>query len=173
MFLWLIGKPRIPSGPLICWDIFDFFSGTAERILTKLHSKQILYVRYNRKKPTWPPQPLIGWNISQFSSSTAERNLTKRDRTQEHNVLYQVWVYGWIGKSGRVMTSDLLIFLNFSSATVECYSTKLDRRQVINALVANVYWNLSQVGKRSQIGIKSDRWRVVIVFYYMMFPLAL
>ena len=39
-----IGKTRWPPRPLICWDIFDFFSETTERNLLKLDRKQELNV---------------------------------------------------------------------------------------------------------------------------------
>ena len=45
-FFWPIGKIRWPPWPLIGWDIFDFFSETAERNSTKLHRKQDLNVFY-------------------------------------------------------------------------------------------------------------------------------
>ena len=41
-----IGKTRWPPWPLICWDIFDFSSETAERNSTKLDRKQDLNVLY-------------------------------------------------------------------------------------------------------------------------------
>ena len=46
MFFGLIGKTRWPPWPLIGWDIFDFFSETAERNSTKLDRKQDLNVLY-------------------------------------------------------------------------------------------------------------------------------
>ena len=46
VFFGLIGKTRWPPWPLICWDIFDFFSETAKRNSTKLDRKQDLYVFY-------------------------------------------------------------------------------------------------------------------------------
>ena len=46
VFLGPIAKPRCPSGPLIGWDIFDFFSETAERNSTKLDRKQDLNILY-------------------------------------------------------------------------------------------------------------------------------
>ena len=41
-----IGKTRWPSWPLICWDIFDFSSETAQRNSNKLDRKQDLNVLY-------------------------------------------------------------------------------------------------------------------------------
>ena len=94
-----IRKTRWPPCPLIGWDIFDFFSETAERNSTKLDRKQEFNVLYQVcvfgpiGKTRWPPWPLIGWDIFDFSSETAERNSTKLDRKQDLNVLYQVCVF--------------------------------------------------------------------------------
>ena len=44
VFFGLIGKTRWPPQPLIGWDIFDFFSETAEQNSTKLDRKQDLNV---------------------------------------------------------------------------------------------------------------------------------
>ena len=46
VFLGPIGKTRWPPGPLIGWDIFDFFSETVERNSTKLDRKQDINVLY-------------------------------------------------------------------------------------------------------------------------------
>ena len=46
MFFRPIEKTRWPSWPLIGWDIFDFFSETAEQNSTKLDRKQDLNVLY-------------------------------------------------------------------------------------------------------------------------------
>ena len=75
-----IGKTRWPPWPLIGWDIFDIFSETAERNLTKLDRKQDINTLFQfcvfraDKKPRWPPRPLIGWDNFDFFSETAERN---------------------------------------------------------------------------------------------------
>ena len=44
VFLGLIRKTRCPPWPLIGWDIFEFFSDTAEQNSTKLYRKQDLNV---------------------------------------------------------------------------------------------------------------------------------
>ena len=46
VFFGLIGKTRWPPWPLIGWDIFEFFSETAEQNSTKLDRKQDLIVLY-------------------------------------------------------------------------------------------------------------------------------
>ena len=62
MFFGPIGKTRWPPWPLIGWDIFDFFSETAELNSTKLDRKQDLNVFYQvcvfrpmskQKLPPW------------------------------------------------------------------------------------------------------------------------
>ena len=57
---------------LICGDIFDFSSGTAERNSTKLDRKQDLNVPYQvcvfrgDRKTKKAIQPLVGWDIFDF-----------------------------------------------------------------------------------------------------------
>ena len=69
VFFGPIGKTRWPPWPLIGWDIFDFFSETAERNSKKLDRKQDLNILYQVcvfrpiRKTRWPPWPLIGWDI--------------------------------------------------------------------------------------------------------------
>ena len=80
VFFGPIGKTRWPPWPLIGWDIFDFFSETAERNSMKLDRKQDLNVLYHvcvfraDRKTRWPPWHLIGWDIFDFSSEKTERN---------------------------------------------------------------------------------------------------
>ena len=95
VFFQPIWKTRWPPLTLIGWDIFDFFSETAEQNSTKLVRKQDLNVLYQVCvfgpiwKTRWPSWSLIGWDNFDFSSLTAERNSTKLDRKQDFNVLYQ------------------------------------------------------------------------------------
>ena len=92
-------KTRWPPWPLIGWDIFDFFSETAERNSTNLTGSKISTssTKFVFLGPIgitrWPPWPLIGWDIFDFFSETAEQNSTKLDRKQDLNVLYQVCVF--------------------------------------------------------------------------------
>ena len=46
VFFGMIGKTRWPPWPLICWDIFDFSSQTAEGYSMKLDRKQVPNVLY-------------------------------------------------------------------------------------------------------------------------------
>ena len=71
VFLGPIGKTRWPPWPLICWDIFDFSSETAERNSTKLDRKQDLNVLYQvcvfladrKNKMAALANPLKRWHI--------------------------------------------------------------------------------------------------------------
>ena len=115
VFFGLVGKTRWPPWPLIGWDIFHFFSETAEQNSTKLDRKQDLNVFYHVcvfgsiGKTRWPPWPLIGWDIFDFFSEIAERNSTKLDRKQTLNVLYQVCVF-WANRKNKMvaLASDWL-----------------------------------------------------------------
>ena len=102
--------------PLIGWDIFDFFSETAECNSTKLDRNQDLNVLYqvcvfraDRKKKRWPPWPLIGRDIFDFSSETAKPNSIKFDRKQDLNALYQVFIF-WADRKNKMaaLASDWL-----------------------------------------------------------------
>ena len=79
----LIGKTRWPPWSLIVWDIFDFFSETAEQNSMKVTGSKIStsstkFVFFGPiGKTRWPPWPLIGWDIFDFFSETAEWNSTK------------------------------------------------------------------------------------------------
>ena len=135
-------KKRWQPWPLIGWDIFDFFSETAERNSTKLDRKQDLNVLYQVffffgpiRKTRWPPWPLIGWDIFDFFSETFERNSTKLDRKQDLNVFYQVVFFGPIAKT-RWPPWPLIGWdiLDFFSEIAERNSTKLDRKQTLNVL---------------------------------------
>ena len=143
VFLGPIGKTRWPPWILICWDIIDFSSETAERNSTKLDRKQDLNILYqvcvlgSIGKTRWPPWPLIGWDIFYFSSETVKRNSTKLYRKQDLNVLYQVFFlfFGPIRKT-RWPPWSLIgwnIF-DFSSETAERNSTKPDKKQDLNVL---------------------------------------
>ena len=93
----LIAKTRWPPWPLICLDVFDFFSEIAERNSTTLDRKQTSSTKFVFFGPIWktrwPPWPLIGWEFFDFSDETAERNSKKLDRKQDLKVLYQVCVF--------------------------------------------------------------------------------
>ena len=88
---------------------FDFSSETTKKNSTKLDRKQDLNVLYQLvqvcvfsdqpEKTRWLPWPIIGWDIIfHLFSETAEQNSRKLVRKQDLNVLYQVCVFGPIGK---------------------------------------------------------------------------
>ena len=99
VFFGPIGKTRWPPWPLIGWDIFDFFSETAERNSTKLDRKQDLNVLYQvcvfRADRKNKMAALASDWLRHFRllSETADQNSTKLDRKQDLHVLYQVCVF--------------------------------------------------------------------------------
>ena len=105
MYFELIRKTRWPPRPLIGWDIFDFFSETAERNSNKADRKQDLIMLYQfcvfrvNQKTRLSPRPLISWDIFYFSSETTEWNSTKLDRKEGLKVLYQVCVFRVVQKN--------------------------------------------------------------------------
>ena len=85
VFLRLIGKPRLP--PLTSWDIFYFFSTTAEQNSMKLYREQDLCVVYQVCVFQADQNTMITnlWYIFNFSATT-EQNLRKLHRLQHLNV---------------------------------------------------------------------------------------
>ena len=72
-------------------------------------------------------------NIFDFSSATAERNSTKLHRKQVLIFLYQICVFGYIGKPSSCPGLWLAeTFFDFFSETAEQNSKKLHRKQDTN-----------------------------------------
>ena len=126
VFFGPIGKTKWPPWPLICWDIFDFSSETAERNSTKLDRKQALDAFYrvcvfqaNREQTKWPPWHLIGWDIFDFSSETVKgirRNLTgSKISTLSTKFVF----FMWIQKTKWLPWPMIWDIFNFSSETAE------------------------------------------------------
>ena len=145
VFFGAIGKTRWPPWLLICWDIFDFSSETAEQNSTKLDRKQDLNVFYqicvfqaDRKKQDgrpglWfaetftssPQKPLIGIqrNLPGSKISTPSTKFVFFGPIEETRWL-PCPLIGW----------DIFRFFDFSFETAERNSTKLDRKQDFNVL---------------------------------------
>ena len=142
VFFGPIGKTRWLPWPLIGWDIFDFFSETAEGNSTKLDRKQDLNVLYqvcvfraDRKNKMaalasdwlrhfW----LLLWNRWREFTETWQEARSLRP-------LPSLCFFGPIGKT-RWLPWPLIgwdIF-DFFSETAEGNSTKLDRKQDLNVL---------------------------------------
>ena len=126
-FSWSIWKKRWPHRPLICRDIFDFSSKTAEPNPTKLDRKQDLNVIYQvcvffradrDRKNKMATRPLICCDIFDFSSETTEQNSTKLVRKQDLNVLCQVCVFR-ADRKNKMATRPLIEWdiFDFSSWT--------------------------------------------------------
>ena len=116
-----IGKTRWPPWPLICQDIFDIFSETADEKSTKLDRKQDLNVlfqvcvfRADQKTGIWlaetfstsPLKPLNGieWNLSGRKISTSSDKFVffepirkKQMATLASDWLMHFWLLLWNG----------------------------------------------------------------------------
>ena len=142
MFFGPIRKTRWPPWPLICWDIFDFSSETAERNSKKLDKNKDLNVLYQVRVFSGGLEKQDGrpglWLADTFSTyplkplNRIQRNLTvNKIATSSTKFVF----FGRIEKT-RCLPWPLIgwdIF-NFSSETVERNSTKLDKKQDLNVL---------------------------------------
>ena len=111
----LIGNTRWPHVPLICWDIFDFSSETAERPATKLDRMQDLNVLFqvcvfwaDRKKDGHPGL----WLTETFSTSPLKPlNVIQRNLTGSKISTFST-KFGFFGPIGKnkmaALASDLL-----------------------------------------------------------------
>ena len=156
VYLGPIGKTRWPPWLLICWDIFDFSSETAERNSTKLDRKQDLNVLYqffcfsgrSEKQDGRPDH----WLAEAFSTSPLKPlNGTQRILTgSKISTSSTKFVYlGPIGKTRwppwPLIGSDIF---DFSFKTTERNSTKLDRKQDLNVLYKVVVFFSGQSEKQ-------------------------
>ena len=153
-----IGKTRWPPWLLIGWDIFDFSSDTAEQNSTKLVRKQDLNALYqvcvfwvNRKNKMaalasdWLRHfRLLLWNRWREFNETWQEARSQRPlpslcfSSRSEKTRWPPWpLIGW----------DIF---DFSSDTVEQNSTKLDRKQDLNALYQVCVF-------------QADEWAIVIV----------
>ena len=141
VFFGPIGETGWPPWPLICWDIFDFSSETAERNSTKLYRKQDLKALYQvcvfradrKNKMAAPASDLLRhfWLLcrnhwTEFNKSWQEarsqRPLPSLCFSGDRKNKMAAWpLIGW----------DIF---DFVSETAEQNSTKLDGKQDLNAL---------------------------------------
>ena len=161
MFFGLIGKTKWPPWPLIGWDIFDFFSETAEQNSKKLDRKQdfnVLYqvcvFRADRKNKMaalvsdWLRHFRLLWNC------WTEFNETWQEARSQHPL--PSLCFSGRSKKKRWPPWPLIgwdIFAFFSE-TAEQNSTKLDRKQDFNVLYqVCVFW---ADGKNKMAALASD-----------------
>ena len=104
-FLGRSEKTRWPPWPLISWYIFDFSYETAERNLNETwqearSQRPLPSLCFSSRLEKQDGRPGL-WlaKIFDFSKETAERNSKKLDRKQDLNIVYQVCVFGLIGKT--------------------------------------------------------------------------
>ena len=142
VFLGPIGKTRWPPWPLICWDIFDFSSETAERNSTKLDRKEDLKALYQvcvfqADRKNQMAAPASDW-LRHFW-------LLCRNRWKEFNKTWQearsqsplpsLCFSGLSEKQdGHPGLWLAETYFDFSPETAERNSAKLDRKQDLNVL---------------------------------------
>ena len=119
---------------LLTWLGSPIFSAPEPKAQVHYCDHALSVVRPSSVRPS-SVRPSLTFHIFDFSSETTEQNSTKLDRMQELNILYQVCVFGPIGKT-RWPPWPLIgwdIF-NFFSETAEWNSTKLNIKQDLNVL---------------------------------------
>ena len=123
------------------FQIFDF-SETTEQILTKLNRKQELNVLYQVcvfvpiGNPRWPPWPLIDWNIFRLllRNRWMDFDETWQDASHQRPLSSLCFSCRSEIQDGRPRPWLAETFFGFFSTTAEWIFTKLDRKQVLNAL---------------------------------------
>ena len=142
VFFGPIGKTRWPPWPLIGRDIFDFSSGTAELNSMKLDRKQDLNALYqvcvfwaDQKKQNG--RPGLWLDIFDFSETDEPMNRIQRNLTGSKLSMPSTMLC-YSGKSGKnkmaALVSDWLRHFRLLLWNCERNSTKLDRKQDLNAL---------------------------------------
>ena len=148
VFFRLIGKTRWPPWPLIGWDIFVFYSETAERNSTKLDRKQDLNVLYqvcvfraDRKNKMVALASDWLRHFWLLLEKEALLNSTKLTGGKISTPSTKFVFFGPVGKT-RWPPWPLIgwVILDFSSKGAERNSTKLDRKQDLNILYQVVFF---------------------------------
>ena len=141
-FFGAIWKTRWPPWPLIGWDIFDFFSETAERNSTKLDRKQDLNTLYQvcvfradrkNKMAALASDLLRHFRLLLWNCWTEFNETWQEARSQ--SPLLSLCFSGRSGKTSwppwPLIGQDIF---DFSSETAELNSTKFYRKQDLKAL---------------------------------------
>ena len=159
VFFGPIRKTRLPPWPLIGWDIFDFFSETAERNSTKLNRKQDLNVFYqvcvfwaDRKNKM---AALASDWLRHFRLLLWNRHMEFNETWQEARSQRPLPSLCFSGQSGKtrwpLIGRDIF---NFFSKTAERNSTKLDSKQDLNILYQVCVFQVDQ--KNKMVTLTSD-----------------
>ena len=135
VFFGPIGKTRWPPWPLIGWDIFDFFSETAERNSTKLDRRQDLNVLYEGRTEKQEGR-LASDCLRQFNSLLLWNRWTEFNETWQEarcqRPLPSLCFRADRKNKMAVLASDWL--RHFQLIIWNRNSTKLDRKQDLNVL---------------------------------------
>ena len=135
-------KTRWPPWPLICRDIFDFFSETAEQNSTKLDRKQDLNVLYQvcvfRADRKNKMAALASDWLRHFWTSPLKRLKRIQQNLTGSKISTSSTKFGFFGPIGKTRWPPWPLIgwdiFDFSSETAERNSTKLDRKQDLNVL---------------------------------------
>ena len=130
-----IGKIRWPPWRLIGWDIFDFFSETAERNSTKLDWKQDLNVFYQvcdfwadgQNKVAAPGSDLLRHFRHLFWNRWTEYDKTWQEARSQHSLRSLCFSGGSVRKRWPPWSMIGWDIFDFSSETAERDSKKFDR----------------------------------------------
>ena len=161
-FIGLIAKTRWRPWPLIAWDIFDFFSETAEQKSKKLDRKQDLNCLYQvcvfradwkNKMATLASDWLSHFRLLLWNYWT-EFNETWQEARSQHP-LPSLCFIGLIGKT-RWRPWPLIAWdiFDFFSETAERKSKKLDRKQDLNFLYQVCVFRANR--KNKMVALASD-----------------
>ena len=150
VFFGLIGTTKWPPRPLSGWDIFDFSSGNAEQISTKLNRKQHLNILYQVcvfQVDGKSKMAALASDWLRNFSTLFWTHWTKFNKTwQEVKILTsstKFVLFRPIGKArwlpGPLIGWDIL---DFSSEMAEQNSTKLDRKKDLYDFYQVVFFGL-------------------------------
>ena len=158
-----IRKTRWPPWPLIGWDIFDFSSETAERNSTKLDRKQdpnalyqVCVFRADKKKQDGRPGL---WLAETFSTSPLKPLNGIQPNLTGSKISTPSTKFVFFEPIGKTRWPPLPLIgwdiFDFSSETAEWNSTKLDRKQDLNALYqVCVFW----VDRKNKMAALASDW---------------
>ena len=159
VFFGPIGKTRWPHLPLIGWDIFDFFSETAERKSKKLDRKQDLNFLYQvcvyrADRQNKMTALAFDW-LSHFRlllrNYWTEFNETWQE-ARSQRPLPSLCFIGLIGKT-RWRPWSLIFWdiFDFFSETAERNSMKVDRKQDLNVLYKVCVFRIDRKNKMAAL----------------------
>ena len=161
MFFGPIGKTRWPPGPLIGQEIFDFSSKTTERNSTKLDRKQDVNALYKvcvfQADQKNKMAALASDWLRHFRLFLWNRWTEFSETWQEASSQCLLPCLCFSDKSGKnkmiAVASDLLRHFRLLLWNCERNSTKLDRKQDLNALYQVCVFQVDRINKMAALAI--------------------